>query len=135
MSWDFSNAALQQNIALAEFGAEKESLRVTPDGFLAQTKHPFTEEYIDRDFCENQVEMITGVHDNVDSLIDELEEIHRTVNAKLREMNELLWPFSNPPIVRSADEIPIALFEGEQKERTEYRRYLAEKYMSFRGSD
>jgi len=128
MSWDFSSAALQQNIALAEFGAEKESLRVTPDGFLAQTKHPFTEEYIDRDFCENQVEMITGVHDNVDSLIDELEEIHRTVNAKLREMNELLWPFSNPPIVRSADDIPIALFEGEQRERTEYRRYLAEKY-------
>lgn len=128
MSWDFSNAALQQNISLAEFGAEKESLRVTQDGLLAQTTHPFTEKNIDRDFCENQIEMITGVHDNVDSLFKELREIHSTVNTALKDMDELLWPFSNPPIVRSDDDIPIARFEGEQKERTAYRRYLAEKY-------
>lgn len=128
MSWDFSDNAIQQNITSAEFGLEKESLRVTPDGSLAKTPHPFTQSNIDRDFCENQTEMITSVHTDVGALFEELREIHSAVNDALKKNGELLWPFSNPPIVRSNDDITIARFEGELKEREKYRRYLARKY-------
>ena len=128
MQWDFRDTALQRNMARAEFGVEKETLRVTPAGLLSKTPHPFTQDAIDRDFCENQVEMISSVHTDLASLFAELAEIHRTVNEKLRWMDEMLWPFSNPPIVRSEDDISIAHFEGEKLERTVYRRYLADKY-------
>lgn len=128
MSWNFAEPEIKQHIETAEYGIEKESLRVTPDGRLAQTPHPFFQSNIDRDFCENQVEIISSVHDNAASLFEELEALHRTVNQRLFQMNELLWPFSNPPIVESQEEIPIARFDGELKERESYRRYLANKY-------
>ncbi len=128
MSWNFSDTRLQPYMTSAEFGVEKESLRVTPDGRLSHTPHPFSEPYIDRDFCENQTEMISSVHRDVDSLFDELQKIHQKVGNKLQSLNELLWPFSNPPIVESFDDIPIAHFEGELKEREIYRNYLSEKY-------
>ena len=128
MSWSFEDHELQQYIGTAEYGIEKESLRVTPDGTLAQTPHPFTEGSIDRDFCENQAEMITSVHLNVDSLMKELTAIHKTVNDRLKGMHELLWPFSNPPIVQRQEDIPVARFDGELKEREIYRDYLAKKY-------
>ncbi|MBQ9679593.1 MAG: hypothetical protein IJV48_02785 [Ruminococcus sp.] len=128
MSWNFEDHELQQYIDNAEYGIEKESLRVTPKGTLAQTPHPFTEGSIDRDFCENQAEMITSVHRDAESLMKELTEIHKTVNDRLKGMNELLWPFSNPPIVHQQEDIPVARFDGALKEREIYRDYLANKY-------
>lgn len=128
MSWDFTDTELQQHIDAAEYGIEKESLRVTPDGRPAQTLHPFVQNNIDRDFCENQVEMISSVHYDTASLFGELEELHRIVYDKLRGMDELLWPFSNPSVVLSEDEVPVARFEGALKEREIYRNYLARKY-------
>ena len=128
MPWDFHDLTLQQNMDRAKFGVEKETLRVTSSGRLAESVHPFTQDEIDRDFCENQVEMISSVHTNLDSLYAELFDIHRTVNAQLSAMDEMLWPFSNPPFVSSEDDILIAEFKGEKRERTVYRQYLAEKY-------
>ena len=49
-------------------GIEKESLRVGPDGMLADTPHPaglgsaLTHPHITTDFSESQLELITGVH-------------------------------------------------------------------------
>ena len=48
-------------------GIEKESLRALPSGALAATPHPaalgsaLTHPHITTDFCESQIEMITGV--------------------------------------------------------------------------
>lgn len=128
MSWDYTAIEIQQQMENAEYGVEKESLRVTPEGRLSHTPHPFSEPYIDRDFCENQAEIITSVHRDIGSLFRELGEIHRAVYEKLRGMGELLWPFSNPPIVLSQEDIPVAHFEGDLKEREIYRNYLAQKY-------
>lgn len=128
MSWNFEDHELQQYIDNAEYGIEKESLRVTPEGTLAQTPHPFTEGSIDRDFCENQAEMITSVHRDAESLMKELTSIHKAVNDRLKSINELLWPFSNPPIVQRQEDIPVARFDGALKEREIYRDYLANKY-------
>lgn len=111
---------------------EKEGLRVTPDGFLAHTGHPFSDNpRIERDFCENQVELITGVCDSPEAAWKELLELQSFVTSKLYTLEtgrEYLWPFSNPPYVRGAADIPIAHYEGPRRDKEIYRIYLAEKY-------
>lgn len=128
MRINFASEKIKENIYTGEFGIEKESLRVTPDGLLAHTPHPFSEPFIDRDFCENQVEIISSVHSDVPSLIAELEEIHRYVNRRISEKGELLWAFSNPPIVLGEDDVEIAHFDENRKSAERYRRYLSKKY-------
>ncbi len=123
------------------FGLERESLRVDSEGRLAQTSHPFPGcPDIDRDFCENQVEIVTPVADSVDAVYDMIGNYHRKVVTGLKCLAsgpEYLWPFSNPPYISGTDEIPIAQFTGELEERTRYRNYLCERYgkvkMTFSG--
>lgn len=132
LNLEFSDNLIKKNIDKGEFGLEKESLRVDGNGFLSHTKHPFEEQSnITRDFCENQIELITDVFDNVHDVLFHLEELQRKVLRTLQQLEtgkEYLWPFSNPPYVKGEDDIPIAQFEGEWKQKTEYRNYLAEKY-------
>lgn len=129
MFFDLDSKDIQQHIGEAEFGIERESLRVNSDGTLAQTKHPFTAHpNIDRDFCENQVELIGDVFTNPEALNSQLNRLLDEVDRELRKNNELLWPFSNPPKISGEDEIPVALFTGTQKGKSEYRHYLASKY-------
>lgn len=129
MFFDLDSKDIQQHISEAEFGIERESLRVNSDGTLAQTKHPFTAHpNIDRDFCENQVELIGDVFTNPEALNSQLNRLLDEVDRELRKNNELLWPFSNPPKISGEDEIPVALFTGTQKGKSEYRHYLASKY-------
>lgn len=120
------------------FGLERESLRVTRDGYLAQTPHPFPgDEHIVRDFSENQVEVNTPVVDSPTQAVAALEHYDDVIQRKLAEQGELLWPFSNPPYIRSAIDVPVAQFEGEQAHKTAYREYLDERYgrykMTFSG--
>ena len=111
------------------FGIERETLRVTDDLRLAQTPHPFgDDEQLSRDFCENQLEIITPVADSPRRAIELLAELHGCACTKLSEQNEYLWPFSNPPYFGSEDDIPIAQFDGHLKEKQIYRQYLARKY-------
>ena len=113
------------------FGLEEENQRVTPEGFLAQTDHPFgADPVLDRDFCESQLEIITGVHKSPREAAEALGA-KRLAAARFlaeREDPEWLWPFSNPPYLRSEDDIRIARFTGERAEKTRYRKYLAGKY-------
>lgn len=126
------NHIIKENMDKGEFGLEKESLRVDVDGFLSHTRHPFEEQpNITRDFCENQLELITDVFDNVEDVLRHLEQLQSEVVETLQQLKtgkELLWPFSNPPYVKGEEDIPVAQFEEEQKEKTEYRNYLAGKY-------
>ena len=50
----------------ARFGLEREALRVTRDGRMSLTPHPFPQDdpRIVRDFCENQTEINTGVSES-----------------------------------------------------------------------
>ena len=132
MGFDFNDSSIRKYMYLGNFGLEKESLRVNSEGFLAHTKHPFPNHpNIDRDFCENQVELITNVHDSVDGMYGELETLHKQVVKTLFNMpagREFLWPFSNPPYVKGEKDIPIASFDGKLKGKERYREYLASKY-------
>lgn len=129
MGLDFNNSQIKKHIAKAEFGLEKESLRVKPDGSLAHTQHPFLNDVnIDRDFCENQIEIISDVFNSADELLEQMSGIHDRIFSTLAERNEILWPFSNPPVVHGEDDVPVAEFTGELQSKSVYRRYLAEKY-------
>lgn len=132
MSFNFSNQNIRNNIYKGSFGIEKESLRVNKDGFLSHTAHPFgNNPHIDRDFCENQIEIVTDVCDNTSSVFNHLSELHNTVVQKLKSLetgSEILWLFSNPPYVKGESDIPIANFKGSLRGKEIYRKYLAEKY-------
>lgn len=129
MGFDFENVLIKENIARADYGIEKESLRINTDGSLAHTMHPFVNDHnIDRDFCENQIEIISDVFGSTDGLIKQLGSIHDYIYKTLRERNELLWSFSNPPKVEGEDDVPVAEFTGELKDKSLYREYLAKKY-------
>ncbi len=115
------------------FGFEKENVRVTPDGHLAQTPHPevlgnkLKHPYITTDFSESQIEMITPVRHSINEALGFLNTLHDEVSLHLD--NELLWPQSAPPILpTNEDDIPIAKFDTEGADLEEYRIYLAENY-------
>ena len=125
MLLDFNNSNINRLAQHAEFGIERESLRVTTDGKLAQTNHPFVgNPHLDRDFCENQVEMIGDVFTVPDALNRQLGQFLDEIDEELIKNNELLWAFSNPPHFDSEDEIPVAEFRGKQRGKSEYRHYL-----------
>lgn len=116
-----------------EFGLERETLRVTRDGQMAQTPHPFPDDrHIVKDFCENQTEINTGVHLSANAVLGELAAHTDRLNAVLEERGEAIWLYSNPPLIRSADDIPIAVYKGEHSDKYRYRVYLAGRYGKYK---
>lgn len=122
------------------FGLERESLRITGEGFLAHTPNPFEgQSNIVRDFSENQVEVNTGISPTPAAVVADLERyddiIQRTLAAQPEP--EYLWPFSNPPYIRDEEDVPIAQFQGAEAVKTRYREYLSDRYgrykMTFSG--
>lgn len=111
------------------FGLERETLRVDREGRLAQTPHPFgDDEHMTRDFCENQIELITPVCHSIDEVMDELEKLDHAARKKLAEMNESIWLYSNPPHFENEDDIPVANFTGEHSGKRLYREQLERRY-------
>ena len=97
------------------FGLEKENLRVLGNGKLAHTLHPFPEDaHIVKDFCENQTEINTTVHNSIGEAVEELRFHSQRIHEKLQRLpqKEYLWPFSNPPYIENEKDIPVAHFEG-----------------------
>jgi glutamate--cysteine ligase len=115
-------------------GVEKESLRVRPDGMLADTPHPaglgsaLTHPHITTDFSESQLELITSVHTDVDACLAELTEIHQVVYPHVGE--ELLWCTSMPCGLPADDDIPIGRYGSSNlgRAKTVYRQGLAHRY-------
>jgi len=115
-------------------GIEKESLRVRPDGMLADTPHPaalgsaLTHPHITTDFSESQLELITGVHDGIEPCLKELTEIHQLVYRHVG--NEMLWCASMPCSLPADDDIPIGQYGHSNvgRAKTVYRYGLAHRY-------
>ena len=74
---DVRDPALRPLAFDGNFGLEREALRVTEEGRMAHTPHPFPADHprIVRDFCENQTEINTGVHPTAEAAVAELKEI------------------------------------------------------------
>jgi glutamate--cysteine ligase len=115
-------------------GIEKESLRVKPDGKLADTPHPkglgsaLSHPHITTDFSEAQLELITGIHADVDSCLQQLIELHQVVYRNIGE--ELLWATSMPCQLPPEDRIPIGQYGKSNigRLKTAYRHGLAHRY-------
>ncbi|WP_294413596.1 glutathione synthase [uncultured Ruminococcus sp.] len=112
-----------------KFGIERETLRVDGQGRLAQTPHPFgNDEHITRDFCENQVELVTPVCHSVDEAVEALAELDKRTREELAKNGESIWLYSNPPHFDSEEDIPIADFTGDHSSKRAYREVLQQKY-------
>jgi glutamate--cysteine ligase len=115
-------------------GIEKESLRVNPDGTLADTPHPLalgaslTHPHITTDFSESQLELITGVHDGIASCLEELTQIHEFVCRHIGD--EVLWCASMPCGLPDDDSIPIGRYGSSNvgRAKTVYRTGLSHRY-------
>ena len=127
---DVREARLRPLAFDGNFGLEREALRVTEDGHMAHTPHPFPADHprIVRDFCENQTEINTGVHATPEAAVSELTEIDATIRAAIAQQGECLWTNSNPPPGLAEDEIVPAKFNGPLAGKSVYRDYLAAKY-------
>ena len=118
-----------------KIGLEKESLRVDGNGFMAHTPEPFPDDpHIVRDFSENQTEINTPAMDSPREALEELGRYTRRIQQKIGafEKPEYLWPFSNPPFIKSEEDIPIARYYGDQEEKTRYREYLGRRYSRYK---
>ena len=123
---DYDNVAHRTE---GKIGLELEFQRTDLSGNLSRTSHPFPESgSIVRDFGEAQLEINTSPSETPESVMKELHELLRGVHHELRGRAELLWPFSNPPIIHSEKDIAIASFSSDKRPSYEYRRYLAKKY-------
>ncbi|MDH6431410.1 MULTISPECIES: bifunctional glutamate--cysteine ligase GshA/glutathione synthetase GshB [unclassified Paenibacillus] len=121
---------LNKELFHGEFGLEKENVRVDPEGRLALTPHPkafgnkMENPYIQTDFSESQIEMVTPSFDSIDETYNFLEALQDIVSLELKE--EYLWPSSNPPRLPNDQDIPIAKMGNPIED--EYRHQLADKY-------
>ncbi|HEY0748332.1 MAG TPA: glutamate--cysteine ligase [Steroidobacteraceae bacterium] len=115
-------------------GVEKESLRVSPEGKIVQTRHPetlgapLTNEHITTDFSESLIELVTPPFGETWELLQYLCDIHQFVYRHLNE--ELLWATSMPCAISGDASIPIAQFGSSNigQLKTVYRRGLGARY-------
>ncbi len=115
-------------------GLEKESLRVNPQGKIAQTPHPaalgsaLTHPYITTDYSEALIELITPPLDDVRQTLEFLRNTHRFVYDTLED--EILWATSMPCVVEGGKNIPIAQYGNSNAGmmKTVYRRGLGYRY-------
>ena len=117
-------------------GIEKESLRVTPDGSLAQTAHPaalgsaLKHPNITTDFSEALLEFITPACNTMEEALAWLQRIHVYTNSVLQQQNEKIWPASMPCVLGGDNSIPLAQYGSTHTARmkTAYREGLGHRY-------
>ena len=115
-------------------GVEKESLRVSPDGYIAQTRHPealgapLTNEHITTDFSESLIELVTPPFGETWELLQYLCDLHQFVYRHLGD--ELLWATSMPCAIKGDASIPLAQFGKSNvgRMKTVYRHGLGVRY-------
>jgi glutamate--cysteine ligase len=115
-------------------GVEKEALRVSNDGFLAQTPHPqglgsaLTNRYITTDFSEALLEFVTPAFTTTWEALRCLCDLHQYTYGQLDD--EMLWTSSMPCRIPSDREIPLARYGDSNvgRMKTIYRRGLGYRY-------
>jgi len=128
------NSREQRQLSGGLRGIERESLRVTPEGQLAQTGHPralgsaLTHPQITTDYSESLIELVTPALADNGTLMSYLNDLHRFVYAHLDQ--ELLWAPSMPCELASDAGIPIARYGSSHQGRIKsiYRHGLLIRY-------
>ena len=126
------NDRVKPYLLKARYGIEKESQRVDLSGNLAKTDHPKSislrddHPYIQRDFSETQMELITPVTETLEELFNYLAAIHDVAYRSMGE-NEMLWPLSMPPQLPEKEE-DIVIAKLKSVENVLYRQTLSNSY-------
>lgn len=128
------NGGQQAQLAGGLIGLEKESLRVAPDGSIAQTPHPavlgaaLTHPWITTDYSEALLEFITPPFSDSLEALRFLRDTQQFVYHQLGE--EFLWATSMPCVVSGESSIPIAQYGNSNAGlmKTVYRRGLGHRY-------
>lgn len=116
-------------------GIEKESLRVTPQGRLAQTDHPaalgsaLTHANITTDYSEALLELITSASHSIEDCLQQLHDLHAYTCMNL-PAGERLWVSSMPCLIESDEQIPLARYGSSNigRLKTLYREGLGLRY-------
>ena len=126
---------LEELFSRVKIGLEKEGQRVFKNGIISKTPHPkvfghrHEHPYIQTDFAESQLELITTPENSEKDVIRILNAIHEVVLKNLPE-DEYIWPLSMPSILPNEEDIQVAQFAN--KRDVEYREYLVEKYGKYK---
>jgi glutamate--cysteine ligase len=120
--------------AAGAVGLEKESLRVSPTGGIAQTPHPaalgsaLVNPYITTDYSEALLEFITPPCDSSREALRFLGDVQKFVHDNLQD--EILWATSMPCVLAGGDNIPIARYGTSNAGimKSVYRRGLGYRY-------
>ena len=126
---------LEELFSRVKIGLEKEGQRVLENGIISKTPHPkvfghrHEHPYIQTDFAESQLELITTPENSEKDVIRILNAIHEVVLKNLPE-DEYIWPLSMPSILPNEEKIQVAQFANEWDVR--YREYLVEKYGKYK---
>ena len=115
-------------------GIEKESLRVSPQGYISQRPHqealgsPLTNRYITTDYSEALIEIITPPSDDRSEPLRFLDAAHHFTYRQLDD--EILWATSMPCVISGDADIPIAEYGSSNagQMKTVYRRGLGHRY-------
>lgn len=115
-------------------GLEKESLRITPDGHLAQSAHhhrfgaALTHPHITTDYSEALIELITPALESIDEALTFLDDTHRYIYSQMGD--EQLWVNSMPCILGEDSNIPLAQYGSSNvgRMKTLYRYGLGIRY-------
>jgi glutamate--cysteine ligase len=115
-------------------GIEKEGLRVTDAGVLAQDTHPLplgaplTHPQITTDYSEALLEFVTPVYSNVSDCLTKLQDLHRFTLEHLP--NQIIWASSMPCRIDREQDVRIAEFGGSNLGQLKhvYRHGLWHRY-------
>ena len=129
------NNNLEELFSNVVIGLEKEGQRVLPNGQISKTDHPkvfgvrHEQPYIQTDFAESQVELITTPEKSEKNVLRVLNAIHEVFLKNVPE-DEYIWPLSIPALLPNEEDIRVAQFE--KKSDVEYREYLVKKYGKYK---
>ena len=108
-----------------------------PSGSLALTPHPqalgsaLTHPHITTDYSESQLELITGVHSDVQACLQELQHVHQyTLRSMAALGEEMVWASSMPCYLPTDETIPLGRYGGSHAGRSKsvYRMGLGHRY-------
>ena len=117
------------------FGFEKESQRVHADGSIVTTPHPKSfgsrsyHPYIQTDFAESQLELITPPNKKVEDSLRWLSAIHEVVLRSLPD-DEYIFPLSMPAGLPPAEKIKVAQLDDPAD--VAYREQLVKSYGTYK---
>ena len=117
------------------FGLEKESQRIDENGNIVTTPHPTVfgnrsyHPYIQTDFAESQLELITPPNGKLEDSLRWLSAIHEVVLRSLPEQ-EYIFPFSMPAGLPPENAIQEAQLDNI--EDVKYREHLSTNYGKYK---